>query len=88
MAFTSTVTDRPKAMGHERMSRGTWECDGDSGGNINTGLRMCHFIILTPSGSAGPAAQVTVDETLPYDGSAVTIACGEDIDGYWQAWGY
>ena len=87
MSFSSTVVDRPKAVGHERMSRGTWDGDGDSGGNIDTGLRMCHFISLTPKGSA-PAKQAAVDETLPYDGSAVTIDCGADVDGYWQAWGY
>lgn len=87
MSFSSTVTDRPKAVGHERMSRGTWDGDGDSGGNINTGLRMCHFITLTP-GSSAPSAAPAVNETLPYDGSAVTIACGGDVDGYWQAYGY
>ena len=88
MSFTSVITDRPKAIGHERMSRGTWEGDGDSGGNIDTGLRKCHFIKLTPKGSAGPAAAPAVDETLPCDGSAVTVALGEDCDGYWEAWGY
>ena len=88
MAFTSTVTDRPKTRGHERVSRGTWDGGGDNGGNIDTGLRKCHFITLTPNGSAGPAAQVALDETLPCDGSAVTIACGEDANGNWQAEGY
>jgi len=87
MGFTSTITDRPKAVGHERMSRGTWDGGGENGGNINTGLRMCHFITLTP-GAAATAYGMAVNETLPYDGSAVTIACGADVDGYWQAWGY
>lgn len=70
------------------MSWGTWDGGGDSGGNIDTGLRLCDFITLTPDSGTGPAAAPTVNETLPCDGSAVTIALGEDVNGYWMAWGY
>jgi len=87
MGFTDVITDRPKAVGNMRMSRGTWEGDTDTSGDIDTGLRMCHFLELTTNGSA-PGKQPAVTDTLPHDGSAVGIDMGANTDGYWQAWGY
>jgi hypothetical protein len=86
MAFTSTITQRPISMGNKRIAIGTWDGGGASGGDINTGLRSCEFISLTPKGSA-TVAGVACDETLPCAGSAVTIACGADVDGHWMAIG-
>ena len=87
MAFSSTVTQRAGALGARlRVSWGTWDGGGDNGGDIDTTLTKCYHIALTPSTSA-PAAAPAVNETLPCDGSAVTIDCGADVDGYWMAWG-
>jgi len=89
MAFTSTITERPKEVGHERMSRGTFASDGGStGGDINTGLRKCNFIALTFAASSVVADAPVVNETLPCAGTAVTIVTTANTGGYWQAWGY
>lgn len=89
MAFESAITERPKAIGNWRMSMGTWtNGGGDTGGNIDTGLRMCHHIQLQPSGSSVIASAPVVNETLPIAGSAVTIVNTAGEDGFWQAWGY
>ena len=85
MAFTSTVTERT-SMRNKRVHYGTFDGGGDSGGDIDTGLRSVEFISLTPLTTA-PAEAPAVAETLPCDGSAVTIACGADVDGYWMAIG-
>uniref|UniRef100_A0A6H1ZXJ9 Uncharacterized protein n=1 Tax=viral metagenome TaxID=1070528 RepID=A0A6H1ZXJ9_9ZZZZ len=88
MAFSSTITQRPIAVGSRRECWGTFECDGDSGGDIATGLHVVEVFIPYPTTGTGPAAQITVNETLPLVDTDVTIACGEDMDGYWYAKGY
>lgn len=88
MAFESAVTARPFAMGNKRVSMGTYTNGaGDSGGDIDTGLRSCEAIWLQPSGAAAIAAAPTVNETLPCAGSAVTIVNTADEDGFWIALG-
>ena len=89
MAFTSTILERT-IMGNRRCNYGSWDADGDDGGNIDTGLEICETIMLQPKGSAGLPDAPVVNETLPVDGAAVTIANGTstDVDGYWIAWGY
>jgi len=59
-----------------------------TGGDINTGLHHCLFIALTPISAVSPTEQCAVNETLPCDGSAVTIVTTSDVDGYWIAFGY
>lgn len=86
MAFSSTITAQV-VMGSKYVNYGTWDGGGDNGGNIDTGLHKVEHISLTAKGSA-PAAAPAVNEVLPYDGSAITIACGANVDGYWMAWGY
>lgn len=86
MAFTSTIVQRPISLGNKRISMGSWDGGGDNGGDIDTGLRSCEFISLTPKGSA-TVAGVACTETLPVAGSAITIACGADVDGFWMAIG-
>ena len=44
-----------------------------TGGEINTRLRVCEFIALTANKNAVVADAVTLNETLPVAGSAVTI---------------
>jgi len=88
MAFTSAITDR-SVMGNKRVHFGTYNSAGGStGGNINTGLKLCEHLQLQPGGAAAEAVAPVVNETLPVDGSAVTIVSGADDTGYWQATGY
>jgi hypothetical protein len=85
MAFTSTVTGRSK-LANKNVTWGTWTTD-TTGGDINTGLTSCDFIMLQTSGAAVSADQSAVNETLPVAGSAVTIVCTSGADGYWWAMG-
>jgi hypothetical protein len=86
--FTSTNSNRPKAIGTMRMSFGRYDDDATGGGDIDTGLNMCHSIMLSHEGSAIEAKVAVVNETLPVDGSAVTIVCENSDTGYWLAFGY
>ena len=88
MAFTSTCTQRPTAMGNRRMSYGTYSCASVAGGDIDTKLTRCEFISLTQVGSAVTSTAPVVNETLPVAGSAVTIVTASSAAGVWQAWGY
>ena len=89
MAFSSSISERT-VFGNKRVHYGTFTATGSgvTSGNIDTGLSSCEHITLTPYGTA-PGSQLSVNETLPVDGSAVTIDCAaEEITGYWIAYGY
>ncbi len=88
MAWSSTLSSRPKSFGHLRFSFGSWDGTGVTGGDINTGLRKCVSMMLTHKGSATEAASAVVNETYPCDGTAVTIVCTSGDVGYWLAFGY
>lgn len=89
MAFASTITQRPISVGNKRQSWGTYTNGaGDTGGNINTGLRLCEMIVLQPSGASVIASAPSVNETLPIAGSAITVVNTANEDGYWWAIGY
>jgi hypothetical protein len=89
MAEISTIESRPKAIGTMRMSFGRYDDSASAaGGDIDTGLAMCHCIMLTHEGSTTELAAAVVNETLPIDGSAITIVCNTDDTGYWLAFGY
>jgi len=85
MAFESAITDKT-VMGNKRVHTGTWTTD-TTGGDIDTGLHSCEFIVLQTSGNAVSADQSSVNETLPVAGSAVTIVCTSSADGFWMAMG-
>jgi len=88
MAFSSTITSYGKS-GDKIVTKGTFTASGsETGGDINTGLTICEFITLTPSGASVAADQCAVNETLPCAGSAVTIVTTAGVDGYWRAEGY
>ena len=88
MAFENKVTNRT-VMGNKRVHMGTYTNNGGStGGDINTGLRSCEHINLQPNGSAVVASAPVVNETLPVDGSAVTVVNTADESGTWMAVGY
>ena len=88
MAFTSAVSVRSNS-GNKRMNMGTWTTSStETGGDIDTGLRSCEMIVLQHMASAVTADTPVVNETLPCDGSAVTIVQLASADGFWIAWGY
>jgi hypothetical protein len=89
MAFASTITARPKSDGIMRISRGTYASSGGStGGDIDTGLNKCHFIVLQGAAAAVTADAPVVNETLPCDGTAVTIVTTANSTGVWEAKGF
>lgn len=86
MAFTSAITEQT-AWTAKRVNYGTFTNDGGStGGDVNTGLRSCEMFLAIPGGAA--AMEIAVNETLPVDGSAVTIVTEANATGYWLAIGY
>ena len=87
MAFSSTVTIKTQ-FGNKRIHYGTFtQAGGDTGGDINTGLRSCEAMMLQTSGAAVSADQSSVNETLPCAGSAITIVTTAGAVGYWLAVG-
>lgn len=88
MAFTSTISQRPTAQGNKRMSMGTFSCASVAGGDIDTGMRSCESLLLQGVSSAVLANAPVVNETLPVDGSEVTIVTDSSAAGNWIAWGY
>lgn len=86
MAFSATKVGET-VIGNFRVTYGTWDGGGETGGNINTGLRLCNIMLLTAKGSSIVADAPTVNETLPIAGNAVTIIVTSDTDGYWMAFG-
>ncbi len=87
MAFTSAITGRI-VMGNKRVTYGTYtSADGSTGGNIDTGLTVVEDMQLQSGGNAVKASAPVVNETLPCDGSAVTIVTVADETGTWKATG-
>ncbi len=87
MSFASAITGRGN-MGNKAFVFGTFtNAGGDTGGNVNTGLHRCEFMALQHNAGAVVANQPVVNETLPVDGSAVTIVSDDGADGYWWAFG-
>lgn len=87
MAFSASKTGET-VFGNMRMTYGTWDGGSETGGNINTGLHQCVGIILQAGGSSIVADAPTVNESMPCDGSAVTIIVKSDTDGFWFAFGW
>lgn len=92
MAFTSTISFSMGAnmtVGAKKMAWGTYaNASGSTGGNIDTGLKVVESMSLQPKGTAVIATAAVINETLPCDGSAVTIVTAADENGTWQAIGY
>ena len=86
MAFTSVVSVK-SVMGNKRVHFGTWTTD-TTGGDVDTGLGVCEGMVLQTSGAAVSADQGSINETLPADGSEITIVVTSGADGYWIAWGH
>jgi hypothetical protein len=72
MAALTTSVRSQTIMGNKRVHMGTATGSG-TGGEIDTGLRTCEMILLTANDSSVSADAVTLNETLPCDGGAVTV---------------
>jgi len=87
MAFTSTI-ERKGRMGIHKFRIGTYtSTDSDEGGNIDTGMPVVYSMKLMPKTTAVLDDESTVYETMPCDGTAVTIVTTADETGYWFAIG-
>ena len=87
MSFESAVTEK-SVMGNKRVHFGTYtNGGGDTGGDINTGLRSCEYMSLQPGGSTVIASAPVVNEILPVAGKEVTVVTADGEDGTWMAMG-
>ena len=86
MGFVSTITGTT-VFGNKAVTWGTFDGGSATYGDIDTGLRICEHIDLTIKKGTAAALALAVVETMPYDGSAISIRTGADIDGYWWAFG-
>lgn len=88
MAFTSVITEKNLIFGSKKIVYGTYTSDsGSTGGDIDTGLKSVQSINLQPTGSAVIASAPVINETLPANGSAITIVTTADEVGTWFAIG-
>lgn len=86
-AFSSVITSR-RVEGTKKKTAGTFASSGGAtGGDIDTGLRVCEEINLQHTGASAPANAPAVNETLPVAGNAVTIVTVADTSGRWEASG-
>ena len=87
MSFSSAITHHD-VWGSTAITKGTYtNAGGDTGGNIDTGLKLCQGLFLQPIGGAVNTNAPVVNETLPVAGSAVTIVTDDGADGIWTAFG-
>ncbi len=86
--FSSAITERG-ARGNRRCNRGTWTNGATAAKDIDTGLRVVTSIKIQYKSTAVVASAAVINETLPCDGSAVTIVTtGDTQNGDWIAEGY
>ena len=85
MAFAAAVTNKT-VFGNKRIHYGTY--GSSTGGDVDTGLRKCEHMQLTNKGSAVDTGWAAVNESMPCDGSEVTIVHDSGATGYWMAIGY
>ena len=86
--FTSVILGT-SVWGDKKVSWGTFTpAGGSTGGDINTGLKICEQIELQYTGSSASTDVPVPNETFPFDGSAVTIVTVADTAGIWFAWGH
>jgi hypothetical protein len=89
MTFSATLsTVIPIVFGDRKMTMGKYvNTASTTGGNIDTGLKICERIILQPSAGTVIANNPVVNETLPVAGNAITIVTSAGEDGDWIAFG-
>jgi hypothetical protein len=77
--------------GNKRIAFGTFTntgTTGSSGGDVVTGLEVVDIFVPFYSGTSAPGTlQISVDETFPKTGGAITIATDAGSKGTWFAIG-
>jgi hypothetical protein len=93
MAFTSAITGRTK-WGNKMVHWGTYtnSVGSGTGGDIDTGMRSCDFLVIIPTYTAVSANSPVVNETFPLVGTSgatakVTIVTDAVMNGYWMCFG-
>lgn len=87
MSIADTFVGR-SVLGDKCLTYGTYTDSGaGTEDDINTKLHRCEMIILQPYGSAAATDAPAVNETLPVDGSAVTVITKASQAGIWIAIG-
>lgn len=88
MAFSSTIISRTVA-GDRAIAFGTFTngTTGDTGGDIQTGLKRVDYINLQHTGTSVTSNAPVVNESFPLSGGDVTIVTDDDADGIWTAYG-
>ena len=88
MTFAYTI-ERVANWGSVKVAIGTYtNTNAGTGGDIDTGLAVCEFIKLQPTGASVSTNANAVNETLPVTGNAVTIVTDSNEVGTWLAVGY
>jgi len=87
VAFSYNVLRRT-IIGNMRLVLGTYtNGSSDTGGNIDTGLRIVEFFAVQPTGSAVASNASVVNESFPVSGGVITIVTDSGQDGVWIAIG-
>jgi hypothetical protein len=86
MAFTSVVSGQT-VFGNLRVTYGTFDGSGVTTGDIDTGLGTVFTMAVNAGGSSVVADSVTINETFPLAGSAITIIFTSGKAGTWIAFG-
>lgn len=88
MTFTSAITGKNLIFGSKKIAFGTYAVTGaTTSGNVDTGLKSCEVFVLQPISTGVQANAPTYEETLPADGSAITIHSDAIANGTWFAIG-
>jgi len=89
MTFTDVMTRKVKNVaGDTNQTYGTYTSTaGGTGGDIDTGLKVCDGLMLQAGSASAGATAAAVNETFPVSGSAVTIVTLNGESGQWFAWG-
>lgn len=93
MAFSSAITGRTK-WGNKMVHWGTYtnSVGSGTGGDIDTGMRMCDLLVIIPVHTAVAGNAPVVNETFPVLGvsgltARVTIVTDAVMNGNWWAIG-
>lgn len=93
-AFTSTIIKKPQrgSLGKLKVSYGYYlGTGGSTGGDVNTGMRLCHILLfMVKSGAVPPTVNEDVDAgstAMNVSGKTVTIVIDANGSGRWLAIG-
>ncbi len=90
-SFTSTPDGQgvPNRVGDRKITTGSYTATPTgTGGDINTGLKVCEHIVLQKTSSTTALGIAAANETFPTGGSDVTIVTPTGEGGLWKAYGY